>query len=90
MGLVSQLSKWPLNLKLFPSKVTQTDINVENPLENNAIAADTAEDVAILNDKTENNTKKKKNKSGGGHSRTSHRIVINLDDKNRFTDEITV
>ena len=66
-------------------KVTQTDLNqdhanllqMEADSKNDIIAV--AEDEVLI-DKTD---KKKKGKR-------SHRILINLDDKNRFTDEITV
>ena len=65
-------------------KITQTDYisNIDDV--DDEINADIkiGEDEVLI-DKTEKNKKKSKNSK-------SHRILINLDDKNRFTDEITV
>ena len=68
-------------------KITQTDniYNIDNDVDGDEINADIkiGEDEVLI-DKTENKNKKKSKNS------RSHRILINLDDKNRFTDEITV
>ena len=67
-------------------KVTQTDLNQDQHANLLQMEADGKNDIIavaedeVLIDKTD---KKKKGKR-------SHRILINLDDKNRFTDEITV
>ena len=46
----------------------------------------------LQNDIIAKSTPKARKSSSGGGSKPgkSHRIVINLDDKNRFTDEVTV
>ena len=48
-----------------------------------------AENEVLLN-KTELKKNNKKVKQHDSRSSRAHRILMNLDDKNRFTDEITV
>ena len=67
-------------------KITQTDnvYNIDNDVDDEINADIKIGEDEVLIDKTENKNKKKSKNS------RSHRILINLDDKNRFTDEITV
>ena len=75
----------------FLAHCDHEELLLEETAEDQEIDIASAENEVLIN-KTEkkNNPNKKVKQHENSRSSRAHRILMNLDDKNRFTDEITV
>ena len=71
----------------FLAHCDHEELLLEEAAEDQEIDIASAENEVLINKTEKKNNKKVKHDS---RSSRAHRILMNLDDKNRFTDEITV